>query len=188
MNYCTPIRNSVCTLESATVCEPKHTEIATGIFIQSLEMNFRQLILLLADKVGHHHLPVRAEANELGEFLSSDAVHHELITKVVKAIYKANHCGYLDAPISKEITFSTLGKLQREIAHSKTADIDQYNLINEFGNVLSNNFIEFSSSPSSSHSKDQRHSTDSEDQPGRGEIYAFKPSRLSLLGPTFIRK
>jgi len=151
-------------------------------------MNFRQLILLLAEKVGHHHLPVNADANELREFLGSDAVHHDLVTKVVRSIYKANRCGYLDAPISKSITFATLGKLQRGIAQSQTTDIDQFNLINDFGNVISKNFIE---SPSTSDQGVDNHGNDisqSNDCIGPAEIYAFKPSRLSLLGSVFIRK
>ena len=147
-------------------------------------MNFRQLILLLADKVGHQHLPLRADANDLEDFLKSDAVHHDLVTKAVKAIYKANRCGYLDAPISKDITFTTLGKLQRDIAKSKTADIDQFNLINEFGNALSKNFIE---SPAAATDDDRACDAD-EDQLGDAEIYRFKPSRLALLSRSFIRK
>lgn len=151
-------------------------------------MNFRQLILLLAEKVGHHHLPVRADANELREFLGSDAVHHELVTKVVRSIYKANHCGYLDAPISKSITFSTLGKLQREIAQSQTADIDQFNLINEFGNVISKNFTEPQPPTAKNTENSVGNKVQFEDHTRHAEIYAFKPSRLSPLGSTFIRK
>jgi len=148
-------------------------------------MNFRQLILLLADKVGHQHLPLRADANDLEEFLKSDAVHHDLVTKVVKAIYKANRCGYLDAPISKDITFSTLGKLQREIAQSRTTDIDQFNLINEFGNALSKNLIE---APIAA-TDDDPPCDAGEEQLSDAEVYRFKPSRLGLLSSrSFIRK
>ncbi|MFC1664438.1 hypothetical protein ACFL17_02260 [Pseudomonadota bacterium] len=153
-------------------------------------MNFRQLILLLAEQVGHHQLPVHANANELSEFLGSDAVHHDLVSKVVKSIYKANHCGYLDAPISKSITFAVLGKLQRQIAQSQTADIDQFNLISDFGRVLSKYLADApSDSEIDTDSPDpEQNRNQNNESGGPAEIYAFKPSRLSISGSTLIRK
>ena len=151
-------------------------------------MNFRQLILLFAENVGHHQLPVHADAKELADFLGSDAVHHDLVSKAVKSIYKANHCGYLDAPISKTVTFSVLGKLQGNIAQSQTADIDQFNLISDLGRVLSKNLSETPADPGADTYNSDQHSNQTKEIAGPAEIYAFKPSRLSMPGPTLIRK
>lgn len=96
-------------------------------------MTFRQLIVFLADRIGHHQIPVRDDAHDIGDLLGADAVHHDLIHDIVKRLYKANRCGYLDADIDADTTFSILGEARGEIRRSPKTDIDQVLLIDRLG-------------------------------------------------------
>lgn len=99
-------------------------------------ITFRELIHSLADQIGRHHIPVKDGAHHIGELLGADAVHHELIHRIVNCLYKANHCGHLDAQIDPSITFSTLGKIRGDIIRSSHTDIDQVILMDRLGSVI----------------------------------------------------
>ncbi len=92
-------------------------------------MTFRALILFLADRIGQHQIPAHPDAHEIRYFLGADGVHHELISRTIRQLYKANHCGYLDARISGPITLSTLAAIRTELSRCTKTDIDQYKLI-----------------------------------------------------------
>ncbi len=92
-------------------------------------MTFRALILFLADRIGQHQIPVHPSAHEIRHFLGADGVHHELISRTVRQLYKANHCGHLDARISGPITLATLAAIRTELSRCTKTDIDQHKLI-----------------------------------------------------------
>jgi hypothetical protein len=94
-------------------------------------VTFRQLIHYLADKIGRHYVPVRENAHEIREFLQPDGVHHDLIKDVVRKIYRANHCGFLDAEISEPQTLDSLGHIRAALLDSPRTDIDQFRFMEE---------------------------------------------------------
>lgn len=96
-------------------------------------VEFKSLVIRLADRVGHHHIPVNNEAQEIADFVGADAVHCELVPKLIRAIYKANKCGYLGAPVSAEATFDALGKIHGELLRSRHTDLDQLRLLQQLG-------------------------------------------------------
>jgi hypothetical protein len=98
-------------------------------------MTFRQYINLLAEYVGLHQVPVVANANEIRYFLAEDAVHHQLVTALVRDIYKKNRCGHLDAIIDPAKTMSLLGIMRSALLTEAGADICRVRLMNEICEV-----------------------------------------------------
>ncbi len=96
-------------------------------------VTFRTLLVEFAHRVGDHHIPVHPGAKDIHEFVGADAVHHELVTSVVRRIYKANRCGHLDAEVSAKPTFATLGQIRAQLSRCRESDIDQVNLLDALG-------------------------------------------------------
>lgn len=143
-------------------------------------MKFRDLMLRLADQIGRHHLPVVDDAHEIGEFLGDDAIHHELVKRVVRSVYRANRCGHLNAQISANPTFDAIGKIRGELFRSNETDIEAIRLMDQIGDLVSQSFMQAESkiadrpcdspstrSPSTS-TGDADNSSD-----GRGAVHKF---------------
>jgi hypothetical protein len=93
---------------------------------------FRRLIEYMADLLGGHHVPVRRDAREIREFLLPDAIHDDLLKRLVSRLYRANRCAHLDAAIDCEATLDALGEMRLELLRSPRTDIDQYGFIEDF--------------------------------------------------------
>jgi len=96
-------------------------------------MTFRELFIELADRVGRQHLPVCDDVNEISDFLGQDAVHHDLARTVVRNVYKANRCGFLDAAVDARTTLDALGAVQGDVLRNESADLDQVALMQTLG-------------------------------------------------------
>ena len=94
---------------------------------------FRELVAWWADRLGRHQVPLVDDTDNINDFLGPDAVHHELIQKVVRSVYRANNCGHLDACILLEETFTALGQVRVALIDSAQADVDQINLLDNIG-------------------------------------------------------
>jgi|GEM_PF-4834837 len=88
-------------------------------------------MLELAECIGRHHLPLVEDAHEIGDFLGEDAIHHELVKNVVRSVYKANRCGYLNAEVSANRTFDAIGAVRGELLRTSTADLDAIQLLEQ---------------------------------------------------------
>ena len=108
-------------------------------------MTFRQFIHILAERIGMHQIPVVDGASEIREFLTPDAVHHELITTLVRDIYKTNRCGHLDARINADVTRTTIGAMRASILTEKGTDVCRYRLVNQVCDSANEILAEFSS-------------------------------------------
>jgi hypothetical protein len=118
----------------------EHSEIRNQVETSGREQSvhktgFRDLVLYLADRIGRQHIPVHDDAADIHDLLGADAVHHELIKNTVRRIYRSNHCGHLDAPITQDKTFKVLGAIRKELAGSQFTDIDQINLLDSVGDA-----------------------------------------------------
>ena len=118
----------------------EHSEIRTQVDTSGRDQSarntgFRDLVLYLADRIGRQHIPAHDDAADIHDLLGADAVHHELIKNTVRRIYRSNHCGHLDAPITQDKTFKVLGAIRKELASSQFTDIDQINLLESVGDA-----------------------------------------------------
>jgi|GEM_PF-721038 len=96
-------------------------------------MTFRELIEQLAKRIGQHQLPVNASASELRGFIDSGAVHYELVTQIVTAIYTGNRCRRLADPVTRDATFEALEPIRLAVLHSPKTDVDAYALMEKVG-------------------------------------------------------
>ena len=94
---------------------------------------FRALVATLSNNIGHHHIPVVESAMHPSEIIAPDAVHYDLVKKVFRSLYRANHCYHLDAPVNFENTFDKLGTIYNELIHCDKTDIDQVRLLQDIG-------------------------------------------------------
>ncbi|MDH3376319.1 MAG: hypothetical protein OEQ39_05050 [Gammaproteobacteria bacterium] len=142
----TPKFTDVGELTATEICATVSNDVATRAQYSlsttgnSMTITFRRLLVELADRIGSQHFPVCENASDIAEVLRPDAVHAELIKRVVRDVYRANHCGHLDASIDSECTFDALGKIRGAIARHKNTDIDQLNLLEDIGSQLSDLF------------------------------------------------
>ncbi|MDH4133386.1 MAG: hypothetical protein OEV31_01225 [Gammaproteobacteria bacterium] len=92
-------------------------------------MTFRQLIELLSKQIGHHQIPLNPAATELRGLVDSGAVHYELITQIVTALYTGNRCQRLKDPVTQEATFEALESIRLAVLRSPSTDVDVHNLM-----------------------------------------------------------
>jgi hypothetical protein len=92
-------------------------------------MTFRELIEQLAKRIGQHQLPVNTSATELRGFIDSGAVHYELVTQVVTAIYTGNRCRRLADPVTRDATFESIEPIRLAVLRSPKTDVDAHDLM-----------------------------------------------------------
>ena len=92
-------------------------------------MTLRELIEQLAKRIGQHQLPINAAASELRGFIDSGAVHYELVTQVVTAIYTGNRCRRLADPVTRDATFESIEPIRLAALRSPKTDVDTYALM-----------------------------------------------------------
>ena len=92
-------------------------------------MNFRELIETLSQRIGYHQIPVNAGVSGIRGLIDSSAVHYELITQIVTAIYTGNRCRHLKDPVTRDATFEALEPIRTVIARSPKTDVDVFALM-----------------------------------------------------------
>jgi hypothetical protein len=92
-------------------------------------MTFRELIEQMAKRIGQHQVPVNTSAAELRGFIDSGAVHYELVTQVVTAIYTGNRCRCLADPVTRDATFESIEPIRLAVLRSPKTDVDAYALM-----------------------------------------------------------
>jgi len=94
-------------------------------------MTFRELVCWLAERIGHHQIPVRDTASDIHGFLGPEGVHHDLIKRTVRSLYRANRCGHLDARVQAGPSMEVLHTLRHELRGGGVADVDQVALADQ---------------------------------------------------------
>lgn len=92
-------------------------------------MTFRELIERLAKRIGNHQIPLNPAASELRGLIDSGAVHYELVTQIVTAIYTGNRCRRLTDPVTRDATFEALEPIRLSVLRSHKTDVDVYQLM-----------------------------------------------------------
>jgi hypothetical protein len=92
-------------------------------------MNFRELLELLARRIGHHQIPLNPAATELRGLIDSGAVHYELITQIATAIYTGNRCRHLKDAVTQDATFEALEPIRLAVLRAPGTDVDTHSLL-----------------------------------------------------------
>lgn len=92
-------------------------------------MTFRELLETLSKNIGQQHIPLNPKVFELHGLVDSGAVHYELVTQIVTAIYTGNHCQCLKDPVTRDATFEALEPIRQALLNSTKTDVDAYTLM-----------------------------------------------------------
>lgn len=92
-------------------------------------MIFRELLEALSKRIGQHQIPLNPHVTELRGLVDSGAVHYELITQIVTAIYTGNHCRRLTDTVTRDATFEALEPIRLAVLRSAKTDVDAYALM-----------------------------------------------------------
>ena len=92
-------------------------------------MIFRELLETLSKHIGQHQIPLNPKVSELHGLVDSGAVHYELVTQIVTAIYTGNHCRCLKDPVTRNATFEALEPIRLALLNSAKTDVDAYTLM-----------------------------------------------------------
>lgn len=103
-------------------------------------MKFLQLIQYLEQHIGHHQFPLRAGTTSYRQMVDSCALHYELVTRVVSAVYSANNCRHLHDTVMLDTTFEALAPIRRDLMNSPRTDVDSYRLIEDIGEAVARGF------------------------------------------------
>lgn len=94
---------------------------------------FRTALVALVDRLGKHQLSICERAQEIHDLIEPDAVHPDLVRRIVRTIYKANRCCHLDAPIYIEPTLDSIGAVRGTLLRRSGTDVQQLDLVDEIG-------------------------------------------------------
>ncbi len=94
-------------------------------------MKFIQLIEQLARHVGTHQIPLNPAAKQRRGLIESSALHYELITRIVAAIYTRNRCRRLTDPVERDATFEALAPIRQAVLRAANTDVDAARLLED---------------------------------------------------------
>ena len=103
-------------------------------------MNFKELLQHLEERLGNHHFPVNPAATNIKDVFASGPLHHDLMVRIVRAIYKDNGCRSLKDPVSAEKTFGAIAPIRLQVLHSTATDVDLYRAVDDLCHALQNIF------------------------------------------------
>jgi hypothetical protein len=103
-------------------------------------MNFKELVLHLESCIGYHQIPVNPTATGTKDLFESCALHHELMTDLMRAIYQENGCCKLTDPVSRRRTHDAIVPIRLEVLRSAKTDIDKFDLIENFCTAIEQAF------------------------------------------------
>lgn len=103
-------------------------------------MNFKELLAQLEERLGNHQFPVNAAATHIKDVFEGSPLHHDIMTRLVRAIYVSNACRRLTDPVGQEKTFLALAPIRQEVLRAARTDVDLYRLLDEIGSAFNEIF------------------------------------------------
>lgn len=94
-------------------------------------MKFKLFIQALEKNLGYHHIPFNRDASTLQNLFDGTPVQSEFVIKLVRAIYKKNHCSSINADITKTVTEKCLATIRLTTLQSNNTDVDTFNFIED---------------------------------------------------------
>lgn len=94
-------------------------------------MNFLELLRALETRLGYHQVPLNPRARGIRDLFEGGPLHHELVVRLMRAIYARNKCQHLTDPVNREATFAALGPIRLEVLRAPHTDIDVYRLMDD---------------------------------------------------------
>jgi hypothetical protein len=103
-------------------------------------MNFKELVLHLESCIGYHQIPINPTATGTKDLFESCALHHELMTDLMRAIYVENGCCKLTDPVNRRRTHDAVAPIRLQVLRSAKTDVDKFDLIENFCTAIEQAF------------------------------------------------
>lgn len=95
-------------------------------------MTFREFIIALEHHLGYHQVPVNKVAEELPDLFESSPVHGDLVTKLLRAIYKENQCQKFTDDVDLDRCNNAIAPIRLELVKASHTDVDSITFIDAF--------------------------------------------------------
>ncbi len=105
-------------------------------------MNFKELLEQLEERLGYHQFPVNSAATNIKDVFEGSPLHHDIMTRLVRAIYVSNACRRLTDPVNLDKTLLALTPIRQEVLRAARTDVDLYRVLDELGAALNKIFVE----------------------------------------------
>lgn len=105
-------------------------------------MNFKELLAQLEKRLGYHQFPVNPAATHIKNVFEGSPLHHDIMTRLARAIYVSNACRRLTDPVSLEKTLLALAPIRQEALRAARTDVDLYRVLDELGAAFNNIFAD----------------------------------------------
>lgn len=116
-------------------------------------MTFLELLQALEHRLGYQHVPLNPRATTLKQIFEGSPVHHELMHRVVQALYQANSCRRLGDAVRKDACFTAIAPVRQETLKTPSTDVDAYRLLDELCHALDDAFSSGSAAAASPEAK-----------------------------------
>lgn len=101
-------------------------------------MTFLQLMQLLERRLGYHQLPVNADAVHVRDIFESCAVHHDLATRLLREIYRANRCQRTGDLVERDASIAAILPIRAEVLKAPHTDVDMFRFLETFCEAMDN--------------------------------------------------
>lgn len=105
-------------------------------------MNFKELLEQLEERMGYHQFPVNPAATNIKDVFEGSPLHHDIMTRLVRAIFVSNACRRLTDPVNLDRTLLALTPIRQEVLRAARTDVDLYRVLDELGAALNKIFAE----------------------------------------------
>ncbi|MCR4302406.1 MAG: hypothetical protein NUV51_12415 [Sulfuricaulis sp.] len=105
-------------------------------------MNFKELLEQLEERMGYHQFPVNPAATNIKDVFEGSPLHHDIMTRLVRAIFVSNACRRLTDPVNLDRTLLALTPIRQEVLRAAHTDVDLYRVLDELGAALGKIFSE----------------------------------------------
>ncbi len=92
-------------------------------------MTFRELAIWLENHLGTCHVLVNRDAKEPADLLMATGLHDRLLKELLRAVYKANRCYHIRAPLSAGNTLAALQPLREKVLEEPATDLHTVRLL-----------------------------------------------------------
>ena len=94
-------------------------------------MTYVELLQALEQRLGYQHMPLDPRVSTMKNLFESTPVHHELMQRLVQAIYRSNGCHAVTDPVNRDACFDAIGTVRQETLKTSTTDVDAYRLLDD---------------------------------------------------------
>lgn len=105
-------------------------------------MNFKELLEQLEERMGYHQFPVNPAATNIKDVFEGSPLHHDIMTRLVRAVFVSNACRRLTDPVNLDRTLLALTPIRQEVLRAARTDVDLYRVLDELGAALGKIFAE----------------------------------------------